>query len=131
MTAEVERTGEGLREGPLSGVRVLDLTHIIVGPYCTKLLGDMGAEIIKVESPSGDGARDFGVRRNPGMGANFMIFNRNKRSIALDLKSEAGYDVLCRLARHSGHVWAAQRPTDASPIAPRDCRTNQRFVRGC
>jgi crotonobetainyl-CoA:carnitine CoA-transferase CaiB-like acyl-CoA transferase len=86
------------RSGPLSGIRVLDLTHIIVGPYCTKLLGDMGAEIIKVESPDGDSARNFGVARHVGMGANFMIFNRNKRSVVLDLKTEDGYDAFCRLA---------------------------------
>ena len=103
-------SGEPLREGPLSGIRVLDLTHIIVGPYCTKLLGDMGAEIIKVESPAGDSARDFGVRRNPGMGANFMIFNRNKRSIVLDLKTPSGHDVLGRLARHCDVFVANFRP---------------------
>jgi crotonobetainyl-CoA:carnitine CoA-transferase CaiB-like acyl-CoA transferase len=88
-----------LAPGPLDGVRVLDLTRVIVGPYCSQLLGDMGAEIIKVESPDGDLTRSVGPRRNPGMGANFMIFNRNKRSVVLDLKQEEGRDVLRNLAK--------------------------------
>lgn len=86
---------------PLAGVRVLDLTRVLAGPFCTMILGDMGADVIKVEEPGkGDDTR----RWPPFVGGEatyFMSVNRNKRSITLDLKSPAGLDVLRRLAARS------------------------------
>jgi len=83
--------------GPLKGFRILDLTTVLFGPLGTQTLGDWGAEIIKVESPTGDTWRTSGVFRNRGMSGQFMAANRNKRSIALDLKHPSGKDVLRRL----------------------------------
>ena len=84
--------------GPLDGIRVIDITTVLLGPYGTQILGDMGADVIKVEAPpTGDIARDMGTVRRPGMGGIYLNANRNKRSLALDLKQEMGRDVLCRL----------------------------------
>ncbi|MBE0624782.1 MAG: CoA transferase [Burkholderiales bacterium] len=83
--------------GPLAGVRVLDLTSVVLGPLATQILGDYGAEIIKVENLEGDLARDSGACLHPGMSSVFLAINRNKRSIALDLKSAEGKAVLRRL----------------------------------
>jgi crotonobetainyl-CoA:carnitine CoA-transferase CaiB-like acyl-CoA transferase len=83
--------------GPLKGIRILDLTTVLFGPFGTQTLGDWGAEIIKVESLTGDTWRTSGVFRNRGMSGQFMAANRNKRSIALDLKHPEGKAVLRRL----------------------------------
>ena len=84
--------------GPLDGIRVVDITTVLLGPYGTQILGDMGADVIKVEAPpTGDIARDMGTARRPGMGGIYLNANRNKRSLALDLKQEMGRDVLRRL----------------------------------
>jgi crotonobetainyl-CoA:carnitine CoA-transferase CaiB-like acyl-CoA transferase len=85
--------------GPLRGIRVLDATGVIVGPTATLLLAEQGADVIKVEPPEGDLMRRLGGRaRQPGMSPKFLHFNRNKRSIVLDLKSETGRAVMRRLA---------------------------------
>ena len=76
--------------GALSGVRVIDLASVVMGPYATQILGDLGADVIKVESPAGDMVRRTHPQRNPGMGALALNVNRNKRSLALDLKSSEG-----------------------------------------
>jgi len=83
--------------GPLEGIRVLDLTAILFGPYGSQTLGDWGADVIKVEPLTGDGWRYTGQSRNRGMSGQFMAANRNKRSIAIDLKTPEGKDVLRRL----------------------------------
>ncbi len=85
--------------GPLDGVRVLDLSAVVVGPICTHVLCEHGAEVIKVEAPGGDLLRSLGGRgRSPGMNGKFLNFNRGKRSLALDLKKPAGIAALKRIA---------------------------------
>jgi crotonobetainyl-CoA:carnitine CoA-transferase CaiB-like acyl-CoA transferase len=81
----------------LKGLRILDLTSVILGPYATQILGDLGAEVIKVEPPEGDSMRPVAPVAAPGLSAIFANFNRNKRSVALDLKSEAGKAALRKL----------------------------------
>jgi hypothetical protein len=88
---------------PLDGVRVVDLTRNVAGPYCTMMLGDMGAEVIKVEPPSGDELRR--LFRLPGRDEDtedvFAIFNRNKRSMVVDLKTDHGRETLSALLGRS------------------------------
>jgi crotonobetainyl-CoA:carnitine CoA-transferase CaiB-like acyl-CoA transferase len=87
-------SGDGSQEQPLAGVKVVDFTHVLAGPYATMLLADAGAEVIKVESPTGDFARQRGVKGNhPGdesVSAYFVSVNRGKQSLAIDLKTESG-----------------------------------------
>ena len=83
--------------GPLAGVRILDLTSVVLGPLATQILGDYGAEIIKIETLEGDLMRANGVSLHPGMSSIFLAINRNKRSIAVDLKSAEGREILQRL----------------------------------
>ena len=77
--------------GPLDGIRVVDITAVLMGPYATQTLGDMGADVIKVESPEGDIVRLIGpLLEGGGMGPMFINANRSKRSIVIDLKAAAG-----------------------------------------
>ncbi len=96
--------------GPLDGVRVVDLTTVLMGPFATQLLGDMGADIIKIEAPGGDSSRGIGPMRNAGMGSGFMHVNRNKRSVVLDLKKPEGHEALMRLAETADVLLYNVRP---------------------
>jgi crotonobetainyl-CoA:carnitine CoA-transferase CaiB-like acyl-CoA transferase len=82
------------RAGPLAGVRVIDLTAMVMGPYCTQIMADMGADVIKVEPPQGDDTRYVSVGPVRGMGGVFVNVNRGKRGIVIDLQSESGKSVL-------------------------------------
>ncbi|MFN7085596.1 MAG: CaiB/BaiF CoA transferase family protein [Burkholderiales bacterium] len=101
--------------GPLEGVRIVDLTSVVVGPLATQILADHGAEVIKVESKSGDLVRTMnGASVTPGMGAKFLHLNRNKRSIVLDLKQPAGHAALMRLIEYADVlVWNTRPPSMA------------------
>jgi glutaryl-CoA transferase len=97
--------------GPLSGIRVIDLTRALAGPYCTLLLGDMGADVIKIEMPgSGDETRQWGPPFVAGESSYFMSVNRNKRSVTLDLKAPAGLDALRRLTQSADVLVENFRP---------------------
>jgi crotonobetainyl-CoA:carnitine CoA-transferase CaiB-like acyl-CoA transferase len=82
---------------PLTGITVIDLSRILAGPYCTMMLGDLGAEVLKVEPPQGDDARGWGPPFVSGESAYFLAVNRNKKSVRVDLKTEGGKDILHRL----------------------------------
>src|SRR5215471_18259795 len=97
--------------GLLEGVRVIDLTSVVVGPLATQIMADHGADVIKVESPSGDLGRTIGgLGVTPGMGPKFLHLNRNKRSLVLDLKRPAGLEALFRLLRNADVMVWNNRP---------------------
>lgn len=96
--------------GPLAGLRVLDLTSVLMGPYATQLMADMGADVVKIEPPGGDTVRGIGPMRNPGMGNIFLHVNRNKRSLVLDLKQSDGLAAFYRLAENADVVIYNIRP---------------------
>jgi formyl-CoA transferase len=95
---------------PLQGIRVLDLSRVLAGPYCTMVLGDLGADVIKVESPEGDETRGWGPPFMEGESAYYLCVNRNKRSIVLDFKTAEGRDILNRLIRQSDVLVENFRP---------------------
>lgn len=87
------------RSGPFSGLRVVDLTAMVMGPYCTQIMADMGADVIKIEPPEGDNTRYISVGPAQGMSGVFVNVNRGKRSVVLDLRSAEGKDSLCALVK--------------------------------
>jgi crotonobetainyl-CoA:carnitine CoA-transferase CaiB-like acyl-CoA transferase len=99
--------------GPLSGVRVIDLTVNVLGPVATQVLGDMGADVVKVEPLTGDPNRETGPHRHAGMSAMHMNVNRNKRSVTLNLKSEEGMQALMQLIATADVLVHSMRPTAA------------------
>jgi crotonobetainyl-CoA:carnitine CoA-transferase CaiB-like acyl-CoA transferase len=117
LTTDNRETNAGRREesgkgwaGPLSGVRVIDLTRVLAGPFATQILGDLGADVIKVEPPDrGDDTRNFPPHHN-GESHYFISVNRSKRSIVVDLRQEAGKDVLRRLAAGADVLVENYRP---------------------
>ena len=96
--------------GPLHGVRVIDLTTILLGPYATQMMGDMGADVIKVEAPGGDAIRNVGPPPADGMGSVFLGCNRNKRGLVLDLKTLRGKEAFMRLAESAQVMLHNMRP---------------------
>ncbi len=96
--------------GPLKGLKVIDLTTVLMGPYATQTLADMGADVIKVEPPAGDTVRGIGPTHSPGMGHIFLHVNRNKRSIVLDLKKPEGLEAFYRIAKTADVVVYNIRP---------------------
>jgi crotonobetainyl-CoA:carnitine CoA-transferase CaiB-like acyl-CoA transferase len=96
---------------PLHGIKVLDLSRVLAGPYCTMLMGDMGADVIKVEQPGkGDDTRAYGPPFVNGESAYFMSVNRNKRSMTLDIKHPAGQDILWKLIAEADVLFENFRP---------------------
>ncbi len=102
--------------GPLDGVKIIDCTSVVLGPWAAQQLGDMGADVIKVEPPRGDTTRQLGPTRNPDMAAFFLGCNRNKRSVVLDLKQESGRDALFKLAESADLLMHNYRPKPAARL---------------
>ncbi|MCB1396890.1 MAG: CoA transferase [Rhodobacter sp.] len=111
MSSQTEgQTAAQLRPGPLAGYRVLDLTTVVMGPAATQLLGDLGAEVIKVEAPEGDSLRRIGPAHHASMGTLFLQSNRNKKSLVLDLKNPDDRAHLLDLATDADALLTNIRP---------------------
>ena len=102
--------------GPLAGIRVIEAAIAVLGPVAAQVLGDMGAEVIKVETPEGDPMRQIGPARNPGMAAYFLNVNRNKMSVVLDLKRPAARAAMLRLAMTADVFLHNMRPGAAARL---------------
>jgi crotonobetainyl-CoA:carnitine CoA-transferase CaiB-like acyl-CoA transferase len=117
--------------GPLAGIRIVDMTTVLMGPYATQILADYGADVIKVEPPEGDIMRHAGPMRNPRMGPMFFQANRNKRSVVLDIKTAGGRDALKRLCATADVFVCNVRPAALRRLGlgPADIRAgNPRLV---
>jgi len=101
---------DAARSGPLEGVRIVDMTTVMMGPYATQILADYGADVIKVEPPEGDIMRRAEPMRSPDMGAMYLQANRNKRGVALDVKKEGGRRALLRLCERADVFVSNIRP---------------------
>lgn len=111
-----ETTPVPANAGPLSGFRVVDLSVNVLGPVATQILGDMGADVIKVETPEGDYTRHVGPSRTDGMGVFFLNINRNKRSVVLDLKQAAAKRALYKLIETADVFIHSMRPSAADRL---------------
>ena len=127
------RQPSGDRSLPLAGIRVLDCSRVLAGPFATMLLADLGADVIKVESPAGDETRRWGPpfwgERDEGMSAYFTSVNRNKRSVVLDLKTDAGRAALDALAAASDILVHNFRPDTAARLGLDPSRLAERHPR--
>ena len=116
--------------GPLAGIRVLDLTRVLAGPYCTMFLGDLGAEVVKVEQPGvGDDTRGWGPPFAGGESAYFLCTNRNKKSLTVDLKSTDGIELVRRLAQKADVLIENFRPGAMDRLGPGRNRYCARTIR--
>ena len=96
--------------GPLHGVKIVEMTSVVLGPYAVQILADMGAEVIKIEQPRGDSNRTLGASRNPGMSALYLTCNRNKRSIVLDLRKPGARDAMLAMVKDADVFVHNNRP---------------------
>jgi crotonobetainyl-CoA:carnitine CoA-transferase CaiB-like acyl-CoA transferase len=115
--------------GPLSGVRVIDLTSVIMGPFATQILAQLGADVVKVESPEGDNMRHVGPMKHAGMGHIFLHANAAKRSIVLDLKQDAGREALLKLAEGADVFISNVRPKAMARLGLDDAAVRARNPR--
>ena len=115
-----------MEQAPLQGVRILDLTTVVMGPYAGQLMGEYGAEVIKVEAPGGDSTRHIGPRREDGMAGLYMGVNRHKASVVLDLKSSAGREALLGLVETADVLMHNMRPEkmEALRLGPAEVRSH-------
>jgi crotonobetainyl-CoA:carnitine CoA-transferase CaiB-like acyl-CoA transferase len=117
--------------GPLTGIRVIDLTAAVLGPVATQILADLGAEVIKVEPTEGEMMRSIGPARNPGMAAYYLNINRGKKSLVLDLKRPAAQAAILRLAKTADVLVHNMRPAAAARLGidyPAVAAANPRIV---
>lgn len=124
-------TTTSTEHGALGGVRVLDLTSIVFGPYASQILADYGADVIKIEPPEGDSTRCTGPQQEPGMAAIFLGINRNKRSIVLDLKQADARDALLALVDGADVLMHSMRPAKMARLGldPQTlCARNPRLI---
>jgi crotonobetainyl-CoA:carnitine CoA-transferase CaiB-like acyl-CoA transferase len=130
MTATAPSAGTDDADGPLSGLKVIDLSRVLAGPYCAQLLGDQGADVIKVEPPAGDDTRTWGPYMPDGRSAYYAAINRNKKNICLDLRTPVARQVLWRLLETADVVvenfkaetmarWGFDYELDLAPKFPR------------
>ena len=104
------------KPGPLDGVRVVDITTFLLGPFTGQFLGDMGADVIKIETENGDASRNAGIQNHINMAAYFMVFNRNKRSVSLNLKRPQAFDALMKLLETADVLLHNMRPAAAKRL---------------